>query len=217
ASSARAEVDWASVIWHNDIFASKDGGGSANGLYGSWYDLSHEGDENLSPPLLTLPLAWMQNDKAPLAYAVHTLGQGMTTPRDISKEIPDPNDAPYAGLLSFRSSYVVVEDDFADAVSLLIGVVGAASGAEKSQRLIHRITGSTESKGLAYLISNEPVSQMSPACAWRFAPEETSLVDMAGLLNVRLGNLESSAGGGSVPRPGTGLQKSFPTAALFTR
>lgn len=216
ASSARAEVDWASIIWHNDIFANKDGGGYTNGLYVSWYDLSNEGDEKLSPPLLTLPLAWMQNDKAPLAYAVHTLGQGMTTPRDISKEIPDPNDAPYAGLLSFRSSYVVVEDDFADAVSLLIGVVGPASGAEKSQRLIHRITGSTEPKGWDYQISNEPVGQISRTGAWRFAPEETSPVDMVGLLNVSLGNLESSAGGGFVLRAGTGLQKSFPTAALLT-
>src|SRR5690606_41659784 len=130
-------------IWHSEIFANKDGGGYTNGLYVSWYDLSNEGDEKLSPPLLTLPLAWMQNDKAPLAYAVHTLGEGMTTPRDISKEIPDPNDAPYACLLSFRPSYVVVEDDCAYAASLLIGAVGTAAGADKGQRLIYRTTAAT--------------------------------------------------------------------------
>lgn len=214
--SAHAEVDWASVIWHNDIFANKDGGGYTNGLYISWYDLSNEGDEKPTPPLLTLPLSWMQNDNAPLAYAAHTLGQGMITPRDISKEIPDPNDAPYAGLLSFRSSYVVVEDNFADAVSLVIGMVGPASGAEKTQRLIHRITGSTEPRGWDSQLKNEPVGQISRTGAWRFAAHETSSADMVGLLNIGVGNLESSAGAGVILRAGTALQESFPTAALLT-
>ena len=213
---ARAEVDWASIIWHNDIFANKDGGGYTNGLYLSWYDLSNEGEEKLKPPLLTLPLAWMQDDNAPLAYAAHTLGQAMVTPRDISKEIPDPNDAPYAGLLFFRSSYIVVDDNFADAVSLLIGVLGPASGAEKTQRLIHKITDSTEPKGWDSQLGNEPIGQISRTGVWRFASHETSPVDMVLLANISLGNLESSAGGGLILRAGTGLQKSFSTAALLT-
>jgi lipid A 3-O-deacylase len=215
-SSARAEVDWASVIWHNDIFANRDGGGYTNGLYISWYDLSNEGDEKLKPPLLTLPLVWMQDDKAPLAYSAHTLGQAMITPRDISKEIPDPNDAPYAGLLFFRSSYIVVDDNFADAVSLLVGVLGPASGAEKTQRFIHKITDSTEPQGWDSQLGNEPIGQISRTGVWRFATSETSPVDGILLANIGLGNLESSAGGGIILRAGTGLAKSFSTAALLT-
>lgn len=213
---AHAEVDWVSVNWHNDIFANKDGGGYTNGLYISWYDLSNEGDEKLRPPLLTLPLTWMQNDAAPLAYAAHTLGQAMVTPRDISKKIPDPDDAPYAGLLFFRSSYIVVDDNFADAVSLLIGVLGPASGAEKTQRLIHRITDSTEPQGWDSQLGNEPIGQISRTGVWRFAPHHNSPVDMILLANIGLGNLESSAGAGFILRAGTGLADSFSTAALLT-
>ena len=52
----------------------------------------------------------------------------MVTPEDITKEIPDPFDAPYAGLLFWRSSYVVVKNDFADQVATLVGIVGPSSG-----------------------------------------------------------------------------------------
>lgn len=215
-ASAHAEVDWASVIWHNDLFAHRDGGGYTNGIYISWYDLSNEGDEKLKPPLLTRPLVWMQDDDAPMAYSIHTLGQAMVTPQNISKEVPDPDDAPYAGLLFFRSSYITVHNDYADAVSTLIGVLGPASGAEKTQTFIHDLTDSTEPKGWDSQLGNEPIGQIARAGVWRLSPSAESPVDALLMVNGGIGNLETSAGGGLILRVGKGLARNFSNTALLT-
>jgi len=214
--AAQAEVDWASVTWHNDLFSGRDGGGYTNGLYISWYDLSSEGDDEVEPPLLTRPLTWMQNQITPLSYSVNTIGQSMITPTDITKENPDPDDAPYAGLLFFRSTYILVHDNYADAVSTVIGVIGPASGAEKTQQFVHKLTGSNEPRGWDHQLGNEIVGQVSRTGVWRFSPREFSPVDAVLLGNVSLGNLESSVGGGLILRAGSGLSKSFSTVALLT-
>lgn len=212
---AYAEADWASVTWHNDLFAGKDGGGYTNGLYISWYDLSNEGESELKPPLLVLPLTWMQDEMAPLAYSAHTLGQAMITPDDISKEYPDPNDAPYAGLLLFTSSYITVQDNVADAVSTIVGVMGPASGAEKSQKFIHKVIGSRQPQGWDSQLGNQFIWQFSRAAVWRFSAREFSPVDAVILADGAIGNLESSVGGGLFLRVGDGLEKSFSTITLL--
>lgn len=213
--TASAEVDWASIIWHNDLFAGRDGGGYTNGFYISWYDLANEGEDKLEAPLLTLPLAWMQDDRSPLAYSAHTLGQAMFTPEDIGKRIPDADDAPYAGLLFFRSSYIVIQSNFADAVSTTIGVVGPASGAEKTQHFMHKVIGAKEPQGWDTQIGNEPVVQLSRTGVWRFSYWERSLFDAVIIATGSAGNLESSVGTGLVLRAGSGLDKSFSTVALL--
>lgn len=211
-----AEINWASVIWHNDLFAHQDGGGYTNGAYISWYDISTEGDEPLKPPVLNRPLLWMLNEQPQFTYSAHTLGQAMITPKDISKVTPDPRDAPYAGLLFFRSSYISVHEHHADAVGTTIGVLGPASGAEKTQKMIHKITHSTEPQGWDSQLGNEPVGQVSRVRVWRLAKADTHPFDLLLLLNGAVGNLESSLGSGIILRAGTGLKKSFPTAALLT-
>src|SRR5690606_18546374 len=108
-----AEVDWVSLIWHNDLFARKDGGGYTNGAYISWYDVSTAGDNSSTPPLMTRGLVWMLNDNPLFTVSEYTLGQTMITPKDISKANPDPNDAPYAGLLFLRSTYISVYENYA--------------------------------------------------------------------------------------------------------
>lgn len=216
ANDTHAEVDWVSLIWHNDIFAHRDGGGYTNGVYISWYDLSNEGNKILSPPLLTRSLLWMLNDDPLFTLSAFTLGQAMVTPKDISQANPDPADAPYAGLLFLRSAYISVHEDYADTVSTTIGVLGPASGAEKTQTFIHKITDSTEPKGWDSQLGNEPVGQISRTRVWRFTQETHAPIDALAILNGSLGNIESSIGSGLLLRAGDGLQQSFPTAAMLT-
>lgn len=217
SSPAQAEVDWVSLIWHNDLFAHQDGGGYTNGAYISWYDVSDLGQTtDIKAPLLTRSLMWMIDEDPQFSFSAYTIGQAMITPKDISQTNPNPSDAPYAGLLFLRSSYIAVHEHYADTISTTIGILGPDSGAEGTQKFIHKITESTEPKGWDSQLENEPVGQISRARVWRLYNDKHPNIDVLTLANGSLGNLESSLGTGLLLRFGTGLEKSFSTAALLT-
>src|SRR5690625_721442 len=97
--------DELALIWHNVLLFDKDGGGYTIGLVLSWYTFADEAWEDFTPPWLTRPLArWLINseDTTKFELGVHTLGQMMVTPEDVSKLEREPGDAPYAGLLYWR-------------------------------------------------------------------------------------------------------------------
>jgi lipid A 3-O-deacylase len=216
ASNIRAEIDWVTLVWHNDMFVFRDGGGYTNGAYISLVDLSNEGDGPAKAPPLTRPFLSLIADDPDLTLSVYTLGQAMMTPKDISKPVPDPKDAPYAGLLMLRSSFISVHNNHADTISTSIGMLGPASGAEQVQKFIHKVTDSTDPQGWDYQLKNEPVGQLHFMRTWRFASEDTSPVDALTLAQIGAGNFESSAGTGFILRAGKGLKQSFPSAALIT-
>lgn len=214
---ASADTDWVSLIWHNDLFVGEDGGGYTNGGYISWYDISDTKPDGFQPPWLVRPfLGWLIDDNGDdFEVSGHTIGQSMVTPKDISKAVPERNDAPYAGLLFWRSAYISVNDRRADSVSVTVGIVGPSSGAEEAQKFIHRVTGSTKPQGWDYQIKDEPVGQIERASVWRLGPEVTSEAPSTDLLvvgGIALGNLESAAGGALIARYGTKLDRSFSTA-----
>lgn len=211
-----AKLDWASVSWDNDIIAGKDGGGYTNGIYFSWRQRNEAGEEITKPPLLTLPLAWMVSDDPTYAYKMHSIGQAMVTPNDITKEIPDPADAPYAGLLYWRSTYVVVKDDFADHVATLVGIVGPSSRAEEVQKFVHKVVDADQPMGWDYQLDDEFVWQMQRTAVWRFSTEDSSPFDAVLLADIAVGNLESHAGAGLFLRAGNDLARSYSTMGFLS-
>ncbi len=212
---ASAEIDWIAASWDNDIAAGKDGGGYTNGIYFSWGQRNEPGQEITKPPILTLPLAWMLSDDPTYAYKLHSLGQAMVTPEDITKVIPDPADAPYAGLLFWRSSYVVVKNDFADQVATLVGIVGPSSGAEEVQKFVHDLVGADDPMGWDYQLDDEFVWQLQRTAVWRFSTTDSSPVDAILLADLAVGNLESLAGAGLFLRAGSGLASSYSTMSFL--
>lgn len=211
-----AERDWISASWDNDLFAGKDGGGYTNGIYLSWGQRNDEGEEITKPPLLTLPLAWMLSDNPTYAYKVHSIGQAMVTPDDITKNIPDPADAPYAGLLYWRATYVVVEDDFADHVATLVGIVGPSSGAEEVQKFVHRVVDADRPQGWDYQLDDEFVWQLQRTAVWRFSTVDSSPFDAVLLADAGVGNLESLTGAGIFLRAGNSLARSYSTMGFVS-
>lgn len=203
-------TDWVSLVWQNDLFTGRDGGGYTNGIFASLYQVADSGP--IDEPVLTKPLSWMLNDDVELAFNEHSIGQAMVTPADITKPVPDPNDVPYAGLLIYRASRVVVDDNVADMIRTTVGVVGPASLAEQSQKFIHKVVGSEEPKGWDYQLKNEPVFALRRARVWR--QELSRMADVVLLAQARAGNLESAVGGGAIVRFGHGLQRSFATTLL---
>jgi lipid A 3-O-deacylase len=216
SQNALAERDWISASWDNDFFAGKDGGGYTNGIYLSWGQRNEEGEDITKPPLLTLPLAWMVSDEPTYAYKLHSLGQAMITPNDITKEIPDTADAPYAGLLYWRSSYVAVQNDFADHVATLVGIIGPSSGAEEVQKFVHRVVDADQPKGWEYQLEDEFVWQLQRTAVWRFSTSDASPVDAVLLADLAVGNLESSAGAGLFLRAGNSLARTYSTMSFLS-
>jgi hypothetical protein len=210
-SAPQATADeWASVVWQNDWFSGRDGGGYTNGLFVARFQVANSA--SIDAPMLTQPLSWLLNDNFELAFNEHSIGQMMITPTDISQPVPNPNDVPYAGLLIYRAGHVVINDNIADMVRTTIGVLGPASLAENSQKFIHKVVGATEPKGWDYQLKNEPVAAVYRARAWRYPLSHMSDVVLLG--QAQGGNLESGIGAGAVIRFGRGLKRSFATTLL---
>lgn len=215
--AAKADIDWVTTLWHNDVFLDKDGGGYTNGLYISWFDLSESTDENFKAPFLTRPVIdWlMPTENGQLEVNEYTFGQAMMTPKKIKKEVPGPNDAPYAGLLMFRSSYTLVGEHISDTVGVTVGIVGPSSRAEEVQRAVHKMVGANEPQGWDYQIKDEPVGQIERTRVWRYGDRDREGLgtDLLLIGSGSLGNLGSSLGGAVIARYGRGLESSFGTAA----
>ncbi len=219
ATKLRAELDWGAFYWHNDAFLNVDGGGYTNGAFFSFYDISSQGGDYDTPWLLRPLLGRLIRDTDnQWEMTGHTLGQMMVTPKDIKIADPDPNSAPYAGLLFLRSSYLAVHEDYADQLSLTLGILGPSSGAEEVQKFVHKLVGANEPQGWDHQLKDEPVAQLSRSRVWRFAGEDTgsAQTDLLVLGEVAGGNLESGVGSAVIARYGQGLKQSFATAAQMT-
>ncbi|HEV8200100.1 MAG TPA: lipid A deacylase LpxR family protein [Candidatus Polarisedimenticolia bacterium] len=69
------------------------------------------------------------------------LGQIIITPTDISIEAPQPEDAPWAGILTAAMSWSAYDNRKMAALQLLGGCMGPCSGAESVQKFIHEDLG----------------------------------------------------------------------------
>lgn len=139
---------WAvSLRWENDTF----GGTDRFYTNGAAVTLSHTGPSWAD--LLFNPLPW-GGGRRTVSYA---LSQAIFTPEDTDRVIPDPTDRPYAGTLTFGLGLHVDQPNRYDGVRLVVGVVGPWSGAEETQRWVHRRIGSGEPQGWDAQLHNEPI------------------------------------------------------------
>lgn len=217
AVPASAEDRYGALLFQNDFFLGRDGGGYTNGIFFSSVRVASPGEERIAPGVLVGPVASILGvGDATLTTA--SFGQGIVTPKDISRRVPDPTDAPYAGFLVFRSAQVARHDETADVAALSLGLIGPAAGAKQVQRSIHRLTSSTLPQGWDTQVSNRPLLGLERSRAWRFATTPAAggaagadaIVQAGGAL----GNLESTVGASLLVRYGTGLSRSFPAAVV---
>lgn len=87
--------------------------------------------------------------------STYELAQMISTPSDIKRRVPDPNDRPYAGVLFGALTTQAVNGTRLDGLKLLAGVVGPVSLAEPVQKAIHAMTGSLQARGWKYQLRNE--------------------------------------------------------------
>src|SRR5690606_30412235 len=145
----------------NDLFAGRDEGYTSGvGLTLVSPNLRDYVDDPCLPAparLVNRYLEWLQPQGFEQQNMVVTLGQGIFTPGDGTRRDLIIDDRPYAGALLVGFGYNARQGNRLRTTQLLVGMVGPASLAEKTQRLIHKFTGSDNFEGWDHQLHNEPV------------------------------------------------------------
>ena len=90
-------------------------------------------------------------------YVQFRLGTEMYTPTEISLPEAPPGDHPYAGVVYVDSSLFSMSRVAIHQLTLRLGLVGPATGAEDIQRWLHEIIGSPIPQGWDTQLKNEPI------------------------------------------------------------
>jgi lipid A 3-O-deacylase len=204
----------------NDLFVGRDGGGYTNGIFLSSVRVASRIDAPLEPAALLAPLAPLLGVGRP-SLVSFSVGQVIVTPRDLTRTRPDPEDAPYVGGLAFRAAQIEATDDRADLVALSVGVIGPSSGAEQTQKLIHRVVGADRPMGWETQVSDRLLVAIERRAAWRFAPDArarpgNASTDVVLQTGATLGNLKTVADASLLLRYGVALEQSFATTMPVT-
>ncbi|GAB6095590.1 hypothetical protein JCM14469_18420 [Desulfatiferula olefinivorans] len=206
--------DWSlALIFENDSFAGTDIG-YTNGVFmtcsSGWRDDGTLPEEDLIHAL-SRPLARTLSGAIEFRKCF-SFGQTMITPSDIERPVPDPEDLPYVGLLFGRFGVEYQNTTRATAATLLLGVIGPSSQADKTQKAIHKMIGVQKPMGWHYQLDDEPAVNLHLEHKWKAAddlarpalwPPGYDLTAYAGLdagnimSDVRLGGILRLGNGGS--------------------
>jgi hypothetical protein len=213
-----AEAEWFSVTMDNDAFVGNDNG-YTNGLYVTWLD-GPEGNSPAEIGWLARAMKWSLPDSGSsgIGFDIKTIGQTMITPDDIEEDPPilPPDDLPYGGLLFYTDTFVQIQQRHADKISVTIGVVGEASLAEDTQKVVHDIISSDEPCCWDEQLDDEVVFQVSRSRVWKTWVSDSGNADFLLSADLQLGTISSSVGAGFMVRYGRQMKNSFATALLAT-
>lgn len=143
-----------------------------------------------------MDLIGVEDYKRTVAYG---LGQIMATPDDTSLIEAQPDDLPYTGLLYGFYSMNAEREARAHTLTLMLGVVGPLSMAEKAQKFIHKVSGSAKPQGWDYQLDNELAINLSYGRRYLLAsyqPGDYLEIDLVGAGAAYLGNMITGANAG---------------------
>lgn len=225
ASSAQAiegkrnhDIERQSTILFENDDLTLDDGGYTNGLAYSWSYGSFDRFEDRTPAwmeMLTgrLYIATMPEKQRRISYSV---AQEIYTPEEIKIPVIDPNDRPYAGLITWQATWLAFDDRIVDRLGLELGMVGSVSLGEHTQKAVHKLTGANEPKNWDEQLENEPIFRLSAQRSWRLHEGLIGNMeyDVVGHAHGSGGTRRSDLGAGVSLRFGRGLQRNLVSASL---
>jgi hypothetical protein len=139
------------------------------------------------------------------------LTQQIYTPADTTPKVPSPFDRPYAGVLLGNFSLMSDSDDSRSVLTLSLGVVGPAAGAENVQNGFHSIIGQNSTNGWGSQIQNVPAIEVLHERTWRLPMGTVAGFETDALpsLTVGVGDLRDYLQTGVTFRFGRGLNSDF--------
>lgn len=202
AGSGTAET--LTLVVENDLFSNRDGH-YTSGVRFSWVP-----GRNTSAPewaVKTARVAPWFPERGEIRHG-YAIGQSMFTPRDITTPNPPLSDRPYAGWLYATIGLGAESGRQLDQFAITIGMIGPASLAEQSQKLVHQITSSREPQGWDTQLRNEPGIIVSYQRSWRRRVATNvfgNRLDFTPHLGAALGNVYTHANAGLTVRFGQQL------------
>lgn len=211
-----ARADLLNVAWDNDLLTGSDRG-YTNGLMISYLTAPAREQNSQSAELARsaenalnfLPGISSPGQQQALAFSLRQL---MVTPGNITANPPDTNDLPYAGYLSASSTLWSYDADTITGYGIHLGVVGSESGAEASQKFVHKLTGSDKPEGWDSQLGTDIVGGIDAAHGRKLLAhgsadelqQEFSVIGSATLSSFR-----TSIGTGVIWRAGHNLPANF--------
>jgi len=217
ATPSQEIINWTQFSFENDalsLFNPSDDGYS-NGLLYAWGKANyHDFDAIEMPNWLNYLSDWTYINKGDnKQYSIeYGVSQRMYTPDDLEKRDIVWGDTPYAGTLLWHTKLRHYGDNRANSLGLTLGIVGPASLAEISQKVIHKAIGATDPKGWDNQIDNEPVFRIEGEHITRFYTHDfagDTSFDSSTYSNIGVGNLRSNIGTGIAFRLGNMLDQTY--------
>ena len=139
------------ILFENDLFYNSDHD-YTNGVEFAYTTAPRDTPQWAIDLVRRLPFFAQRGD----VRARYALGQDIFTPHNLSLTNPPLSDRPYAGFL--YAALGLVDDDGTnlDQLQVSIGLVGPASLAEESQKLVHSIFNDRKPMGWATQLRDEP-------------------------------------------------------------
>ncbi len=194
------------VVIENDKFVGTDRD-YTNGIRFAWLS-SEENMPHLARQIAgLLPLATKGNKRISLA-----VGQSIFAPENLSSRSQIIGEHPYAGWLYGSIGMVSDTGSTLDNVLLTVGVVGPSSLAEQTQKLVHRITDSTDPQGWDNQLKDELGVVLTYERKWRSILEASPFglgVDVTPHLGMNLGNVNTDVSTGATFRLGFDLPADY--------
>jgi hypothetical protein len=139
------------------------------------------------------------------------LAQQIYTPADTTSIVADPRDRPYAGVLLGNFSLMSDSEDSRSVLTLSLGVVGPASGAEALQNGYHDLIGQSHANGWGSQIQNTLAIELLHERTWRLPMGTLAGLETDALpsLTIGIGDLRDYVQTGVTFRFGQGLDSDF--------
>ena len=139
------------------------------------------------------------------------LTQQIYTPANTSMSPPSPYDRPYAGVLLGNFSLLSDSEDTRSVLTLSLGLVGPASGAEWAQDRVHDAIGQGRTLGWGGQIQNTPAVELLHERTWRLPIGTVAGMETDALpsLTIGLGDLRDYVQTGVTFRFGQGLDSDY--------
>jgi hypothetical protein len=207
--------------FENDLFNGTDSN-YTNGVKYSIIspDLSpHAPDGKLPRSALELVQKIPFIGKSPKDYThkvEFAMGQNMFTPADIARSDLIKDDRPYAGWTYFSTSYHRRDNtkesvNFMDTVEIQLGMIGPASYAEETQKLVHQMRDIQRPNGWDNQLKNEPGLAVAFERKWLFNPVETDTPGFSAITYTggAVGNVYTYLNAGLELRAGWNIPRDF--------
>jgi hypothetical protein len=200
-----------SISWDNDLLVGSDKGYTNGGRLSY---LSASAEINNCDVCLArgarnamdwLPVIGRTGNDHALTFS---LSQLMVTPENLQESDPIYKDLPYVGYLSASITLWSQSSDSLTGYGIGLGVVGPNSGAEATQKWVHKLTGSTNPKGWNNQLGTDVIGELHAFHAQRLFRENIGSgihQEMAWVTGGTLSNFVSSGELGMSWRIGTNL------------